>query len=132
MFGPRGVLSYADLRKELSVCLSLLEEQIPDGVEAEMDDDADGFVSAENVTAWTHANIDWYTGQQAMSKMERSPTLFDSARVLFAVFGFDYAQPFTRMNIVGSYSIGMGYLLLLSKPIDSTIHARNQAEGENL
>lgn len=77
------------------------------------------------------------TGKQARRKKDACPDLFDSDRTLFVTFGFDYANPFTRMNIVGrcsysiirhrpisafkcvpcSYSIGMGYLEFLSLPL---------------
>ena len=129
IFGTQIRLGYEHIRERLSKCVGMPVDEIPAGVEEEMDVERDGFVSAENVLAWINTNVDWYTGQQAMSKFRSSAALFNSSRVLFAVFGFDYAQPFTRMNIVGSYSIGMAYLLLLSKPIDSDLHARNQAEG---
>jgi len=44
---------------------------------------------------------DWFDGKQARRIKARSPALFESDCALFVSFGFDYANPFTRMNIVG-------------------------------
>ena len=90
MFGGNE-LNHEDLRRRLSDCLLLPIPQIPEGVVEEMDEDGDGLVSASDVQVWINTNVDWCSGQQALDKCKRSPTLFGNERVHFAVFGFDYA-----------------------------------------
>ena len=125
-FGTEATLSYTTFQHKLSV---LLQMEVPTWAVREMDQTGDGFISLLDVQNVRDLNVDWYTGEQAIAKRAASPALFEDFRSLFCCFGFDYAQPFSRMGIVGSYSIGMGYLQVMSCPLQSSTHGRVQADG---
>lgn len=118
-FGTETTLSYTTFQHKLSV---LLQMEVPTWAVREMDQTGDGFISLLDDQNVRDSNVDWYTGEQAVAKRAASPALFED-------FRSSYAQPFSRMGIVGSYIIGMGYLQVMPCPLQSSTHGRVQADG---